>query len=91
MSIIRVVVLVGLCVLLAACSTGRYADRDELQASKQKLSDAEIGKRYLLGRGVQQNDEKAFYYFKRPMTMTHLHKMNSLTFMLPARARLVTM
>lgn len=58
---IKFVLLLGLCVLFAGCSTGRYGS-DGIQGSN--LSDADIGARYLLGRGVVQNDVKAFSYFK---------------------------
>ena len=54
------VVLLGM--LLSGCATvGKHSGSD--QAAKQE-TDSEMGVRYLLGRGVEQSDEKAFHYFK---------------------------
>lgn len=55
MSIKRLIVLIGLCGLFAGCSTGRY--------DMMRGSSANMGVRYLLGRGVPQSDSKAFAYF----------------------------
>lgn len=56
MSIKRLIVLIGLCGLFAGCSTGRY---DMMGGTS-----ANMGVRYLLGRGVPQSDTKAFAYFR---------------------------
>jgi TPR repeat protein len=61
MSIKKLTLLMGLCVLLTGCSTGR----DTEMPGAAGLSDTEMGKRYLLGRSVAQNDAKAFSHFKR--------------------------
>lgn len=55
MSIKRLIVLIGLCGLFAGCSTGRY--------DMMRGTSANMGVRYLLGRGVPQSDTKAFNYF----------------------------
>lgn len=59
MSIRKAVLVMGLSVLLGGCSTGGYLG-DGFGSSPSKL-----GVRYLLGRGVPQNDQKAFYYFNQ--------------------------
>lgn len=63
MSVRKLMLIVGLCVLFTGCSTARYS-ADNMQTS---LSDSSTdkGARYLLGRGVEQNNEKAFYYFSQ--------------------------
>lgn len=53
----------GLCVLLGACSTTRYSPLDDRVAAKEGNSNAKLGERYLLGRGVQQNNQRALHYF----------------------------
>lgn len=63
MSIKHLWLVIGLSVLLASCSTGRVCfDRPY---SYPRDTTADKGVRYLLGRGVKQNDEKAFYYFSK--------------------------
>jgi len=53
--------LLGLSVLFVGCSTNNYL---ALHSSAYRdNSPRNIGVRYLLGQGVKQNDEKAFYYF----------------------------
>jgi hypothetical protein len=58
MSIKKAMLLMGLCVLFAGCSTERF------YGQSGSATNTDIGVRYLLGRGVQQNDTKAFYYFR---------------------------
>ena len=60
MFIKKLIVLFGLCVLFAGCSTGGYYN-----TSYGNESNTQLGVRYLLGRGVRQNDAQAFYYFHR--------------------------
>lgn len=64
MSIKKLIVLMGLCVLFTGCSTARLSS-DGMQAYHESDSTADVGIRYLLGRGVAQSDVKAFYYFSR--------------------------
>ena len=50
--------------LLASCATApRYAGNSTDAQAVKKESDGELGVRYLLGRGVPQNDQLAFKYF----------------------------
>lgn len=63
MFIKNILSILGLSVLLAACSTNNY-----LAANSRAYSDnskGNMGVRYLLGRGVKQDNEKAFYYFNK--------------------------
>jgi len=62
MSIKKITLLMGLCVLFAGC-TGQYGY--DMQASGRPETATDKGARYLLGRGVAQNDAKAFTYFKQ--------------------------
>lgn len=58
---IRLILLVGLSIIFAGCSTGRYSGDD----FDGRGGGSGMGVRYLLGRGVPQDDSKAFYYFKQ--------------------------
>jgi TPR repeat protein len=58
MFIQRLIGFSALCLLLASCSTGGPTSFFSREPTTTK------GVRYLLGRGVAANDEKAFYYFK---------------------------
>ncbi len=60
MSIKKLLLLAGLCVLFAGCSTGRYYGGDWMGG---EADDTKMGVRYLLGRGAMQNDRKAFEHF----------------------------
>lgn len=60
MFIKRLFLMLGLCVLIAGCSTGKSSYGLKFH---EKETDAQLGERYLLGRGVPQNDAKAFAYF----------------------------
>jgi hypothetical protein len=55
---------VGLCVLFAGCSTGRYSGEGLLSLNGSETT-TDKGVSYLLGRGVPHDDTKAFYYFNR--------------------------
>lgn len=61
MFIKKLILWMGLSMLLVGCSTGRHVE----STSTQHLSDNELGMRYLLGRGVPQDDAKAFSYFNQ--------------------------
>lgn len=65
MSIKKIMLLLGLCFLFVSCSTGRYSIGNLAAFNETQNTSADIGMRYLLGRGVPQNDEKAFTYFSR--------------------------
>jgi len=76
MSIKRLIVLLGLCGLFAACSTGRY---DMMGGTS-----ANMGVRYLLGRGVPQSDTKAFAYFRNQARHDDPFAQNEVAYMYAA-------
>ena len=57
----RFVILLGLVTLFTGCSADQISMDNFTMASAGSSTDR--GVRYLLGRGVPQNSEKAFYYF----------------------------
>lgn len=64
MSIKNRLIVVGLCALMAGCSTTRSESTAlAVQNKTDKMTD--MGVRYLLGRGVKQSNIKAFYMFKQ--------------------------
>lgn len=62
MFIKRIMLVAGLSVLLAACSTGRVTNTNDHYVQG---TPTQMGVRYLLGRGVPQDDHKAFTYFSQ--------------------------
>lgn len=49
-------------ILLSGCAT---THTHEVMGAKKQETDTERGVRYLLGRGVEQSNEQAFYYFSQ--------------------------
>lgn len=84
MSIRKLLLIIGLSVLFTGCSTGRYPGSDQMLAAQQGLSNADLGKRYLLGRGVPQNNEKAFTYFSKAANEDDPFAQNELAYMYAA-------
>ncbi len=78
MSIKKLILLVGLCALFAGCSTGGY------YASFAGEGNAKLGSRYLLGRGVPQNNKQAFYYFSKAAHDGDPFAQNELAYMYAA-------
>jgi len=58
----KLIIVAGLSVLLSACSTGRFNHSNDYYLHG---TPTQMGVRYLLGRGVPQDDQKAFYYFSQ--------------------------
>jgi len=79
MSIKKILLLLGLSVLLAACSTGRYEGGS--YAANQGETATDLGVRYLLGRGVPKNDAKAFYFFSQAAKQDDPFAQNQLAYM----------
>ena len=71
------VVLLGM--LLSGCATTSKQTASG-QALKQETA-AELGVRYLLGRGVPQSDEKAFHYFKEAASAGDAAAQNELAYL----------
>lgn len=66
MSIKKWLLLVGLCVLFTGCSTGSFESTATIPPTKEAVNkQTQLGVNYLLGRGVKQDDAKAFYYFNQ--------------------------
>lgn len=82
MSIKKLLLLVGLSMLFAGCSTSNYLGNNSSAYSDN--SPKSMGVRYLLGRGVEQNDEKAFYYFNKAAEENDPFAQNELAYMYAA-------
>lgn len=82
MSIKNLVLLLGLCVLFTGCSTTKYYDQHSVALSDNSAKN--MGIRYLLGRGVEQNNEKAFYYFTKAANQGDALAQNELAYMYAA-------
>lgn len=81
MSIKKVFVLLGLCCLFAGCSTGKLGgDTFGFNNSSNKS----MGIAYLLGRGVPQDNEKAFYYFSKAANAGDPFAQNEVAYMYAA-------
>jgi TPR repeat protein len=57
-------ILLGLSYLLTSCAT-THAPAGTSERIAVQESNSELGVRYLLGRSVTQDNEKAFYYFRK--------------------------
>ncbi len=79
MSIKKLLLLIGLCALFAGCSTGGYYNTFYTNESNTQL-----GVRYLLGRGVKQNDTQAFYYFRKGAHQDDAFAQNELAYLYAA-------
>jgi TPR repeat protein len=74
--------LIGLSVLFAGCSTNNY-----LPATSSAYGDnspTSTGVRYLLGRGVPQDNKQAFYYFNQAAKQGDLFAENEIAYMYAA-------
>lgn len=73
----RVVVVSCWLVLISGCATTKYDNVEGTSTQK--------GVRYLLGRGVAQNNTKAFYYFKKAAhEENNLYAQNELAYLYAA-------
>lgn len=81
MSIKKITMLIGLCVLFSACSTEMYSTK--LPSDGNYIA-TNKGVRYLLGRGVPQNNEKAFAYFREGASEGDPLAQNELAFLYAA-------
>lgn len=79
MRVWKMVVSLGLSTLLVACSTAKFGE----YVSWPKTN-TEKGMNYLLGHGVYQSDEKAFYYFKKAADRGDAQAQNELGYMYAA-------
>ena len=82
MSIKKLLLLMGLSMLFAGCSTSNYYGNNSSAYSDS--SPKSMGVRYLLGRGVEQNNEKAFYYFSKAADQNDPFAQNEVAYMYAA-------
>lgn len=83
MTLRTLVLLLGLSFLLAGCSTDKFYG-DNASSLYTDNSPKSTGVRYLLGRGVPQNNEKAFYYFSQAANQDDAFAQNELAYMYAA-------
>jgi len=83
MFIKKVMVLCGVVLLLASCSAGKYGNMG-FNGFGQSDNTSDRGMRYLLGQGVEQNNEKAFYYFSKAANEGDPFAENELAYMYAA-------
>jgi TPR repeat protein len=81
MSIKKIIILIGLSVLFAGCSTGSYYGSNWMGTS---ADNSKMGQRYLFGQGAMQNDQKAFYYFSKAAKEDNAFAQNELAYMYAA-------
>jgi TPR repeat protein len=78
----KILLLVGISVLLAGCASTQYRGGDSYVYSHDDTKS--LGVRYLLGRGVQQDDKKAFYYFRKAANEGDPFAQNELAYLYAA-------
>lgn len=74
----KVVLMLGLCVWLTGCATSGNKPNDVPNTT------AGMGERYLLGRGVPQDNKKAFTYFEQAAAEGDVFAQNELAYMYAA-------
>jgi TPR repeat protein len=79
---IRMLLLLGLSLLFTACSTDKYYGSNSLTFSDK--SPKSMGVRYLLGRGVPQDNKKAFENFERAADQGDPFAQNELAYLYAA-------
>lgn len=83
MSIKKILMLAGLCALFTGCSTGGLYSQNG-QYANEGTGPSRMGVRYLLGRGVEQNNEKAFNYFSQAANSGDVMAQNEIAYMYAA-------
>lgn len=79
--------MTGLSILFAGCSTGMFTNGQQIDKSMYSYagdSTAKQGVHYLFGRGVTQNDQKAFYYFEKAANAGDKYAMNEVAYLYAA-------
>lgn len=82
MTIKKLLLLMGLSVLFTGCSTNNYLAQNS--AAYSDNSPRNMGVRYLLGRGVEQDDKKAFSYFNKAALQGDALAQNEIAYMYAA-------
>lgn len=84
MSSKKLIIVLGLSVLFTGCTTGRYATGNLPGSHFSDTGATSMGVRYLMGRGVPQNNEKAFGYFNKAAKNDDPFAQNELAYMYAA-------
>lgn len=82
----RLCLAAGLSLLMVGCTTGYYSGQqiDSKLYSYDGDSDARMGVRYLFGRGVPQDNQKAFAYFKQAADKGDVFAQNEIAYLYAA-------
>lgn len=83
MLIRKLLLCLGLSFLFAGCSTDKFYG-DNASSIYTDNSPKSIGVRYLLGRGVPQDNKKAFYYFSQAANNGDVLAQNEIAYMYAA-------
>lgn len=81
MLIRKLLLLIGLSLLFTGCTTTKFYGNGSAYGDSSPKS---TGVRYLLGRGVEQNNQKAFYYFSKAADQGDVFAQNELAYMYAA-------
>lgn len=82
MNFSRLVVILGMVLMIASCTTDKYGET--FYGFSSTSTNTTIGEKYLLGRGVKQDNKRAFYYFSQAAAKGDLVAQNELGFMYAA-------
>lgn len=82
MNFSRLVVIIGMVFLIASCTTDKYGETFYGFSSSSTTTD--LGVKYLLGRGVKQDNKRAFYYFSQAAAKGDPIAQNELGYMYAA-------
>ncbi len=83
MNFSRLVVIISMVFLIASCTTDKYGETF-YGFSSSTSTNAKIGEKYLLGQGVKQDNDKAFYYFSQAAANGDPAAQNELGYMYAA-------
>lgn len=78
----RLVVLIGIAFLVASCTTDKYGETH--YGFMRTSTNTDLGVKYLLGRGVKQDNKRAFYYFSEAASKGDPVAQNELAYMYAA-------
>lgn len=79
MAVEKYLILIILSLIISACASNPYGK--EVYSSEGPKS---LGVRYLLGRGVPKNDEKALYYFSKAANEGDVFAQNEVAYLYAA-------
>lgn len=82
MTIKRLVAVIGMVFLISSCTTDKYGESQ--YGFFKSSSTTDTGVKYLLGRGVKQDNKRAFYYFSEAAAKGDPIAQNELAYMYAA-------